>query len=59
LIPIAAGVSRATIGLVVGIAWAPIGLAAAVGLILYFFGAIAHLGMGDVKGIGTPRIRLG
>ena len=40
-------------GLLIGIAWPPVGLAAAVGLILYFLGAIiAHIRVGDLKGIG-------
>ncbi|MGA8100657.1 MAG: DoxX family protein [Candidatus Acidiferrales bacterium] len=41
------------IGLVVGI-WLPgLGVAAGIGLILYFVGAVAsHLRVGDVKGIG-------
>jgi hypothetical protein len=47
------------IGLLIGIFWPPIGLAAAIGLILYFIGAIiAHLRVGDIKGIGTPAIPL-
>jgi DoxX-like family len=42
-------------GLLIGIVWAPLGLAAAVGLIVYFTGAIvAHLRVGDLKGIGAP-----
>jgi len=37
-------------GLLIGIAWPPIGLAAAVGLILYFLGAIiAHIRVGISK----------
>ncbi|MGH7452024.1 MAG: DoxX family protein [bacterium] len=48
------------IGLLIGIAWPPIGLAAAVGLIIYFLGAIiAHVRVGDVKGIGAPAFMLG
>jgi hypothetical protein len=40
-------------GLVVGIWWFPLGVAAGVGLVLYFAGAIvAHLRVGDFKGIG-------
>jgi hypothetical protein len=46
-------------GLLLGLAWAPLGIAAAVGLILYFIGAIvAHLRVGDIKGIGTPAVPL-
>lgn len=41
------------IGLVVGLFVWPIGVAAAIGVILYFVGAvIAHLRIKDVKGIG-------
>ena len=46
-------------GLLLGLAWPPLGIASAVGLILYFIGAIlAHLRVGDVKGIGTPAVPL-
>ena len=46
-------------GLLLGLAWAPLGIAAAVGLILYFIGAIvAHLRVGDIKGVGTPAVPL-
>src|SRR6516162_8163143 len=42
------------LGLVVGIWEALIGIAAGVGLVLYFVGAVAsHLRVGDVKGIGS------
>jgi len=42
------------LGLVVGI-WVPvIGIAAGIGLVLYFVGAIvSHLRVGDIKGIGS------
>jgi uncharacterized membrane protein YphA (DoxX/SURF4 family) len=41
------------IGLLVGIAWPPIGVAAAAGLVLYFVGAsIAHVRVGDFSGLG-------
>jgi hypothetical protein len=41
------------LGLLLGILWPPIGLAAAGGLVIYFLGAaISHLRVGDVKGIG-------
>ncbi|MFD6288604.1 DoxX family protein [Streptomyces sp. NPDC060205] len=41
------------VGLVVGLRWGPLGIAAAVGLTLYFIGAVAtHLRVGDFK--GTP-----
>ncbi|MFD5178160.1 DoxX family protein [Nocardia sp. NPDC058379] len=38
-------------GLVVGFWWWPVGVAAAVGLVLYFLGAVAaHLRVGDYRG---------
>jgi hypothetical protein len=41
------------IGLVMGIWWPGLGVAAGIGLVLYFVGAIvSHLRVGDVKGIG-------
>jgi len=47
------------VGLVVGIWWPPIGIAAGIGLVLYFVGAIAsHLRVGDVKGIGSAAFML-
>ena len=40
-------------GLLAGIAWLPIGLAAATGLVLYFVGAVvSHLLARDLKGVG-------
>jgi hypothetical protein len=40
-------------GLLTGIAWRPLGTAAAAGLTLYFVGAVvAHLRAGDAKGLG-------
>jgi hypothetical protein len=45
-------------GLLLGLAWAPPGIAAAVGLILYFIGAIvAHLRVGDIFIRLTQRAR--
>jgi hypothetical protein len=42
------------VGIVVGIWWPPIGIAAGIGLVLYLVGAIvSHLRVGDVKGIGS------
>jgi hypothetical protein len=47
------------VGLVVGIWWPPIGIAAGIGLLLYFLGAIvSHLRVGDVKGIGAAAFML-
>jgi hypothetical protein len=41
------------LGLLVGIVWPPVGIAAAVGLVIYFVGAVvSHLRVGDVKGLG-------
>ncbi len=46
-------------GLVVGIWWPLIGMAAGVGLILYFVGAVvAHLRVGDIKGVGPAAFML-
>jgi uncharacterized membrane protein YphA (DoxX/SURF4 family) len=46
-------------GLVIGIWWPPIGIAAGIGLVLYFVGAIvAHLRVGDFKGIGSAAFML-
>lgn len=41
------------LGLVLGIWWPLLGVAAGIGLVIYFVGACAsHLRVGDVKGIG-------
>jgi len=41
------------LGLVLGIWSPPLGMAASIGLVLYFVGAIAsHLRVGDLKGVG-------
>jgi hypothetical protein len=46
-------------GLVVGIWWPLIGIAAGIGLVLYFVGAIvSHLRVGDVKGVGAAAFML-
>lgn len=43
------------VGLLIGIAWWPLGIAAAVGIVAYFLGAIvAHIQAKDFKGISTP-----
>jgi hypothetical protein len=40
------------LGLVLGIWWPPLGIAAGIGLVVYFVGAVvAHLRVADVKGI--------
>jgi uncharacterized membrane protein YphA (DoxX/SURF4 family) len=46
-------------GLVLGIWWPILGVAAAIGLVLYFVGAtVSHLRVSDVKGIGPPAFML-
>jgi uncharacterized membrane protein YphA (DoxX/SURF4 family) len=47
------------IGLVVGIWWPLVGVAAGIGLVLYFVGAVvSHLRVGDIKGIGSAAFML-
>jgi hypothetical protein len=42
-------------GLLVGLWYAPLGIAAAIGIALYFLGAIgAHVRKGDYKALSTP-----
>jgi DoxX-like family len=46
-------------GILIGIVWAPLGIAAASGLVLYFVGALfAHAHAGDFRGMGTPVVPL-
>jgi uncharacterized membrane protein YphA (DoxX/SURF4 family) len=41
------------VGLVLGIWWPPLGAAAALGLVVYFVGAVvSHLRVGDAQGVG-------
>lgn len=41
------------LGLVIGLFWWPIGVAAAIGVVLYFVGAVvSHLRVKDVAGVG-------
>ena len=41
------------LGVVLGIRWPLLGMAASIGLVMYFVGAcVSHLRVGDVKGIG-------
>ena len=48
-----------TLGLLLGIWWPPLGVAAGIGLVLYFLGAtVSHLRVGDVKGIGPAAFML-
>ncbi|MEV0738987.1 DoxX family protein [Streptomyces sp. NPDC050549] len=45
------------LGLLAGIVYRPLGIAAAIGVVLYFLGAvITHLRAGDMKGVGTPTV---
>ncbi|SMQ58644.1 DoxX family protein [Agreia sp. VKM Ac-1783] len=49
----------AALGLVAGIFWWPIGVAAAIGVIVYFMGAVvAHLRVSDTQGLGAPAVLL-
>ncbi|HVV08877.1 DoxX family protein [Amycolatopsis sp.] len=60
LFPFLAGCEIAgAAGLVAGIWWAPLGIAAAVGVVLYFVGAVgAHLRKRDLQGAQTPAVYL-
>ncbi|MFD9243344.1 DoxX family protein [Streptomyces sp. NPDC059556] len=45
-------------GVIAGLWWGPVGIAAAIGLVLYFAGAVAfHLRVGDCKG-ASPAVVL-
>ena len=47
------------LGLVFGIWWPPLGIAAGIGLVVYFVGAVvSHLRVGDLKGIGPAAFML-
>jgi uncharacterized membrane protein YphA (DoxX/SURF4 family) len=47
------------LGILLGLAVEPLGIAAATGLVLYFLGAvIGHLRVGDSKGAGQPVLPL-
>jgi len=47
------------VGLIVGLFYLPIGIAAAAGVVLYFAGAvIAHLRASDVRGLLSPLVPL-
>ncbi|MFM8304251.1 MAG: DoxX family protein [Actinomycetota bacterium] len=49
----------AAVGIAVGLWWVPLGIAAAVGAVGYFVGAVvAHVRVGDWKGVGTPAFLL-
>ena len=46
-------------GLIIGIWWAPLGIAAAIGVVLYFVGAVgAHLRKSDFKGAPNAGVLL-
>ena len=57
--PFLAGLEfAAAAGLLLGIRWAPLGIAAATGMTLYFVGAIvAHVRVNDLKGLG-PAVQM-
>ena len=56
---LAATLLAGTAGLLVGLAWAPLGVTAAAGLVAYFLVAIgAHLRHGEMGNIGTPMVML-
>ena len=47
------------LGLIAGLAWRALGLAAALGLVVYFAGAVvSHLRVGDMKGVGPAAFLL-
>ena len=47
------------LGVVLGIWWPLLGMAAGIGLVIYFVGAsVSHLRVGDVKGIGPAAFML-
>jgi len=47
------------LGVLLGIWWPPLGVAAGIGLVVYFVGAIvSHLRVGDVKGMGPAAFML-
>lgn len=52
--------SFVALGLLLGIAWPVLGLAASAGLTLYFIGAVVgHVRVGDFKGLGPATFMLG
>ena len=54
-VPLALLEIAGTVGLLIGIAWRPLGIAAAIGVILYFVGALSfHVRAKDVKGMPMP-----
>ncbi len=58
-VPLALLEIAGTIGLLIGIWWRPLGIAAAIGVILYFVGAlIFHVRARDFKGMPMPAVLL-
>jgi hypothetical protein len=52
---LAAVLLAAATGLVLGLVWAPIGIAAAAGVVVYFIGAVtSHIRAGDAEHLPTP-----
>jgi len=48
------------LGLVAGYGYPPLGVTAAIGLVIYFVGAVvSHIRVGDFKGIGNAAFMLG
>jgi hypothetical protein len=57
---LAACEAAGAVGLVIGIWSPPLGVAAGIGLVIYFIGAVvSHLRVGDFKGIGAAAFMLG
>jgi hypothetical protein len=49
----------AAVGLLIGLVWAPLGVAAAAGAVLYMIGAvISHARVQDLKGMANPALPL-
>jgi hypothetical protein len=58
-VPLAVLELAGTVGLVIGIWWRPLGIAAAIGVILYFIGALVfHVRAKDFKGTPAPALLL-
>jgi uncharacterized membrane protein YphA (DoxX/SURF4 family) len=58
-VPLALLEIAGTVGLLIGIGWRPLGIAAAIGVVLYFVGALTfHVRAKDVKGLPMPAVLL-
>jgi DoxX-like protein len=58
-VPLALLELAGTAGLLIGIGWRPLGIAAAIGVILYFLGALVfHVRARDFKGLAAPAVLL-